>query len=157
MALIKCPECGRNVSDTAKACPGCGYGILAYLDRAMPKRDKFQLKVAKYSSWDSFLELHEYERVTFVIPNGKLVCSEDSVLGVACMYRISSPTVVNVQVEGPLKYVGPTSITLTPGSVYEFYVEMRQSEPCGFFRRVRTYPVFNLRMGSWDENAYTRY
>lgn len=28
MALIKCPECGReNVSDSAEACPDCGYGI----------------------------------------------------------------------------------------------------------------------------------
>lgn len=27
MALIKCPECGREVSDSAKACPGCGYAI----------------------------------------------------------------------------------------------------------------------------------
>ena len=34
MALIKCPECGReNVSDTAKACPGCGYGIREHFDR----------------------------------------------------------------------------------------------------------------------------
>lgn len=24
MALIKCPECGREISDTASACPGCG-------------------------------------------------------------------------------------------------------------------------------------
>lgn len=27
MALIACPECKRNVSDKAKACPGCGYQI----------------------------------------------------------------------------------------------------------------------------------
>lgn len=27
MALIKCPECGNNVSDTAKSCPHCGYVI----------------------------------------------------------------------------------------------------------------------------------
>lgn len=27
MALIQCPECGREVSDKAKACPGCGYPI----------------------------------------------------------------------------------------------------------------------------------
>lgn len=28
MALVKCPECGReNVSDTAEACPNCGYAI----------------------------------------------------------------------------------------------------------------------------------
>lgn len=31
MALIQCPECGReNVSDTADACPNCGYGIKAH-------------------------------------------------------------------------------------------------------------------------------
>jgi hypothetical protein len=25
MALIKCPECGKEYSDTASACPHCGY------------------------------------------------------------------------------------------------------------------------------------
>ena len=27
MALIKCPECGRDVSTSAEACPHCGYPI----------------------------------------------------------------------------------------------------------------------------------
>lgn len=27
MALIKCPECGKEVSDSAKTCPNCGYPI----------------------------------------------------------------------------------------------------------------------------------
>ena len=25
MALVKCPECGNQVSDRASACPKCGY------------------------------------------------------------------------------------------------------------------------------------
>lgn len=25
MALIRCPECGREISDKATVCPGCGY------------------------------------------------------------------------------------------------------------------------------------
>ena len=25
MALIKCPECDREISDQAKACPNCGH------------------------------------------------------------------------------------------------------------------------------------
>lgn len=29
MALISCPECRREVSDKAPACPGCGYPIAA--------------------------------------------------------------------------------------------------------------------------------
>ena len=28
MALVKCPECGREkVSDSAESCPNCGYAI----------------------------------------------------------------------------------------------------------------------------------
>ena len=28
MALIKCPECGREISDKAASCPNCGYPIM---------------------------------------------------------------------------------------------------------------------------------
>lgn len=35
MALIKCPECGReNVSDSAESCPNCGYGIKAHFKKS---------------------------------------------------------------------------------------------------------------------------
>ena len=27
MALIKCPECGKEISDKTKKCPECGYPI----------------------------------------------------------------------------------------------------------------------------------
>lgn len=27
MALVKCPDCGKDVSSTAPACPGCGRPI----------------------------------------------------------------------------------------------------------------------------------
>ena len=34
MALVKCPECGREkVSDSADACPDCGYGIKAHFEK----------------------------------------------------------------------------------------------------------------------------
>ena len=29
MALIKCPECGTEVSSSAAACPKCGYPVQA--------------------------------------------------------------------------------------------------------------------------------
>lgn len=48
MALIKCPECGReNVSDTAKACPSCGYGIKEHFDkigRETKKQENIEIK-----------------------------------------------------------------------------------------------------------------
>lgn len=31
MALIKCPECGREVSSSAAACPGCGFKVAEYM------------------------------------------------------------------------------------------------------------------------------
>ncbi len=31
MALIKCPECGGQVSDTAKLCPHCGFEVKTHL------------------------------------------------------------------------------------------------------------------------------
>lgn len=27
MALVKCPECGKEISDQAKSCPNCGFVI----------------------------------------------------------------------------------------------------------------------------------
>ena len=34
MALVKCPECGREkVSDTATACPDCGFNIREYFQK----------------------------------------------------------------------------------------------------------------------------
>jgi hypothetical protein len=29
MALVRCPECGREVSSKAPACPSCGYPLQA--------------------------------------------------------------------------------------------------------------------------------
>ena len=34
MALIKCPECGREkVSDSAESCPDCGFAIKNYFEQ----------------------------------------------------------------------------------------------------------------------------
>lgn len=40
MALIKCPECGREVSDKATSCPNCGYEINKSKGEQYPKPNK---------------------------------------------------------------------------------------------------------------------
>lgn len=46
MALINCPECGReNVSDSAEMCPKCGYGIRAHFDRIKQEEINKQEKI----------------------------------------------------------------------------------------------------------------
>ncbi len=51
MALVKCPECGKEVSDTANACPNCGYGVKVHFDKVKQKRQaelrKKQLEIEK--------------------------------------------------------------------------------------------------------------
>ena len=37
MALIKCPECGRDISDKANACVHCGYPLSKAADNAEKK------------------------------------------------------------------------------------------------------------------------
>lgn len=44
MALIKCPECGQEISDTAKSCPHCGYKIAKKME--IDKRKIFAIVVA---------------------------------------------------------------------------------------------------------------
>lgn len=41
MALIKCPECGKeNVSDSAQTCPNCGYGIKTHYEKIALEQQK---------------------------------------------------------------------------------------------------------------------
>jgi len=51
MALIKCPECGRDVSESAVSCPNCGHPIgqvnknIIQIDSAPKKRKKYRVRV----------------------------------------------------------------------------------------------------------------
>lgn len=47
MALVKCPECGKeNVSDTAKSCPNCGYGIKEHFDNIREEEEE-RIRIAE--------------------------------------------------------------------------------------------------------------
>ena len=49
MALIKCPECGKeNVSDSAETCPECGYSIKAHFDKIKYRNDGTTNQRAQY-------------------------------------------------------------------------------------------------------------
>lgn len=43
MAMIKCPECGKMVSNMAASCPGCGYPIAK-----LAPSGKVQIKFSSY-------------------------------------------------------------------------------------------------------------
>ncbi len=41
MALINCPECGKQISDSAKMCPHCGYELFDYKLRNVKKSPQY--------------------------------------------------------------------------------------------------------------------
>ena len=51
MSLIKCPECGNDVSDSAEICPKCGYGIKKYLNE---KADKEKQEIENEELYTTF-------------------------------------------------------------------------------------------------------
>jgi hypothetical protein len=56
MALIHCRECGREISDQAESCPGCGYPLKDKTSRARPG-GSLGLMVYEYKSQKTFLGL----------------------------------------------------------------------------------------------------
>ena len=48
MSLIKCPECGKEISDKAEKCPGCGYPLIVkQSERNALSNKKDNLKLVK--------------------------------------------------------------------------------------------------------------
>ena len=46
MALIKCPECEHEISDTAKKCPHCGYTMKSVVKAITNNKDKYAKIIA---------------------------------------------------------------------------------------------------------------
>ena len=75
MALVNCPECGReNVSDTADTCPACGYNIKAHYNKikkiAKKKEDELRAKErmeATIEKWADEVKMPEKPKREFRI------------------------------------------------------------------------------------------
>lgn len=68
MALIPCPECGKEISSYARACPGCGYPFT--------ERKKELDAIVKKSTWKNIGSRYE---ATIYFSDGKIrVCKPES-------------------------------------------------------------------------------
>ena len=48
MALIECPECGKQISDKAEVCIGCGFPISKHIEEQKTKQVKEENEKQKY-------------------------------------------------------------------------------------------------------------
>lgn len=73
MALIQCPECGRdNISDSATACPSCGFNVKQYVDEVNQKIKEQELWDQKYKEFYNDAKLSPPVRMDYEKENTSL-------------------------------------------------------------------------------------
>lgn len=101
MALIKCPECGKEISDRAGACPNCGCPIADA---------PTSVKVRALSND------HGVRRTKFKI--GNTVVAEVPI-GATATINITKPTVITISQHTALMSYSSWTFTAVPGKCYE--------------------------------------
>ena len=67
MALIKCPECKKKVSDQCDRCPSCGYPIASNLDAVEPNKDYFAMATAFIKRMIDFIRKRKQVRIALIV------------------------------------------------------------------------------------------
>ena len=107
MALIKCPDCGQDVSDKAKVCIHCGCP-LAEIDPSGPVRIKMPNNVSTgFASLLSAKQATVYDSRQKVLWRGKH--------GENASFTISEPTKITIDLGG---WANPLECTVTPKRKY---------------------------------------
>lgn len=71
--LIKCPECGHDVSDTAVNCPNCGYGVQENIEEIQANIKEQEEKVAAEKAEKEQREAENRRKFSKWIKRGILV------------------------------------------------------------------------------------
>lgn len=106
MALINCPDCNTEVSDSAEKCPRCG--------RPIAKKEinkKVRIKIPVFTS--TFLQVALNAEV---VANGKVIWSGKS--GNIASFEIDAPVQVTIRTVGNKGLHNPVVGNIEPGCKY---------------------------------------
>lgn len=87
MAMTKCPECGKEVSDSAAMCPNCGYGVKAHFDsiciaekiRESKNKKKKLIKIFAITGGITVVLLFVTFMAVFISPKGHKIYTENDI------------------------------------------------------------------------------
>lgn len=127
MALIKCPECGKEVSERANACPVCGYPIADAKNFG-----RIRIKLGMYNG------VGGTQPVT-ISKNNEIIWTGNS--GQVAEIEINEPTDVNIKYDlVPMHYGGFVVGRIDPEKSNKYAVSIRQ----GFFKTVLTFQMVDI-------------
>lgn len=116
MAIIKCPECGKEVSDKAKSCPNCGCPI-----ESITPNGTVRIKVSTLKSSSGF---NGNQQVS-IIAHGKTLWSGNS--GEVAELYFEGATLITVKYHLSLMHCGgECSERIDPAKSKKYNVSARQ-------------------------------
>ena len=125
MAMIKCPECGRMISDMASCCPNCGYPIAKNVNNGV-----VQIKLGMFNSTQS-ASISDNDRILWSGRTGQIA-----------EFKLDRPTNVQIKYQmGMLDHAGACEGIIDPNKSKKWMVI---AQP-GFFKMKLTLePVDSL-------------
>lgn len=115
MALIKCPECGREVSSMAKACPNCGCPIATLEEEK--KGGTVKIKIGNVQPNLRGIDAkYVAAKVEYFITNGAKVYWSGKQNMVAA-FHIDKPTPISIKTSITTLF----TTTVYPNKKYEFF------------------------------------
>lgn len=109
MALIKCSECGKDISDKASICPNCGCPLSEMVKSGVVKI-KLPRTEQMATGWVGLFASKD----TFIIANGKTIWSGKH--GETASFTLDAPTQITIDLG---TWGNPVSGTAEPKKKYE--------------------------------------
>ena len=135
MAMIKCPECGREISDRAAACPGCGCPISSTTGTADREANKPET-ILMEGLCNQCVGMR-VKNGSAILTNHRFVYLKHSIAKLAAMGVLANLTKGSYEYEIPLGDISRVedsrhgisktiTIITTTGESYEFYMTKRE-------------------------------
>lgn len=115
MSLITCPECGREISNTASSCPQCGY-VLVLVDELRRKTELSEI-VRKKGLGTTLIVLG----IVMILPSVLLIATIIGIFSlIGCIMAIVAGTqMLKGEQKGNCPYCGTDVIVPTGNKTYK--------------------------------------
>ena len=122
MALIKCPECSKDVSNKAKICPNCGYPVEMFLSE-----NRVEIKLLPTEKIIGGPANFCTSRETVITAKGCTLWKGRH--GETAVFNVAVPTVVTIDF-GVL--ANPAKVIVEPNTKYELVYDIQQYQKHNF-------------------------